>query len=313
MFLLHRIWLIVLIALGATAGCSEPPRSEQPALTIGPLVRITSEAQYSFPLDAYLPNTAQQEAYTEAFISVVKRCVTSYGLTWVPVGRDIESAYLWDPNEGASFIYNNGAGVVSRTRAAQYGYHDPHDPEALRMQPEPPSEAAPSEDVILAVSGPKSEGDRFRLKHKHGEPVPDGGCYEVARDKLGGAGPNLPSIGDTYDASADNIGSDSYVKALRRWVSCMRDAGYSDAVSPQMYGFAHDVPGPVSTAETRLALADVECKESSRIADVYVAVRTALQERLLEQHDAAFEEFREWQLGVTDQVQSVLGDPAPPN
>jgi hypothetical protein len=289
-----------LLILQTSCGGGSDPVRDLPVLR-----RISSEAQYTYPLDAYLPDATEQARYGEAFKELVVRCVATFGLTYTPVGRQVESPYLWDPDHGAFPIYNRGAGVVSERRAARFGYHDP-DPVAAMPAPDPGP--PPSADLLLVVNGSPSPEDRARVRNASGDAVPPEGCYGRARAGLGGEGPGLPDLRPAMDTSTDNVGSDVYAEALGSWVRCMRAHGHADAESPQLYGFRFGLGGRVSPTETELALDDVSCKRTSRVADAYVAARTLVQDRLLRERREELDEYRAWARTVTAAVDAVPTD-----
>lgn len=296
---------VVVVATGLVAGCGTDAGTApgSGSVKLGALPRITSESQYTYPFDAYLPTTQDQAAYRQAFRSAVERCTESFGLDYVPVGRDVRSRYLWDESLGQFRIYNHGAGLVSEARAARFAYKEPEEPVPPMATEAPP----PTPDLLVVVNGSSSAADRRRFTDSTGRAVPKRGCYGEALDRLGGAGPRLPDLDPAYGTSAAATGTQDYVRSLERWVACMKRRGHRDAESPQTYGFTYGLPGPPSVAETELALDDVACKRESRVADVFVAVRRAMQERFIERNQQAFDGYRRWVRRVRTAVLNELG------
>src|SRR5690606_9392846 len=102
-----------------------------------------------------------------------------------------------------------------------------------------------------------------------GNRIPEGGCRGETDRKLG-----------TYDDSlAAKINVETFQRAKqapevlavnRRWSSCMKKKGYRVATPLEALNqaFAKGTT-EASQAETAMAIADVECKKSTHLIDVY--------------------------------------------
>jgi hypothetical protein len=174
-------------------------------------------------------------------------------------------------------------GVSDLAAARRYGYHLPASGPA-KAAPVPATDSAPA--VRAALLGTVRRAATGRL-------VPAGGCVTVARRALDA--PAQPDRGVELDngriaglltridvsSFRATLGSASLRPVLADWSSCMARRGYH-FVSPLNALDAVDVAAPQpSAAEIRQAVADVQCKTSTRLVPRWAALEAPLQRRAL--------------------------------
>ena len=167
-----------------------------------------------------------------------------------------------------------------------YGYGAPPDPGAS------PIEYAPLGSPVLAAIGDSAKG-----------------CLRDAADAIfGNADAYRADVAELLELRSTSIGfalSDGrYARALDSWSSCMGDGGYpakdfGDAI--RKYRVPHEDGAPASQAEIAAALVDLECRQLTRVNDVFEAVAVEFQIQHAAEHQGAIQDFN-------GRVSAALGD-----
>ncbi|MER5909787.1 hypothetical protein ABT124_04575 [Streptomyces sp. NPDC001982] len=132
-------------------------------------------------------------------------------------------------------------------------------------------------------------------KNKAGKQVPLGGCSGEALKTLGyspTATPGNPAIVQTLNQQsfAASLRMDSVKQALQDWSACMRKKGYAYAAEP--FSASNDrrfATRAVTKTEKDVAVADVQCKKSSRLVETWKAEETRIQRSLIAKHQQELE------------------------
>ncbi|MBZ9642812.1 hypothetical protein [Streptomyces sp. PSKA30] len=132
-------------------------------------------------------------------------------------------------------------------------------------------------------------------KNKEGKQVPPGGCSGEALKALGyspTATPGSPSTVQALDQQsfAASLRTDSVKQALRDWSACMRKKGYTYAAEP--FSASNDrrfATRAVTKTEKDVAVADVQCKRSSRLVETWKTEETRIQKSLIAKHQQELE------------------------
>ncbi len=123
-------------------------------------------------------------------------------------------------------------------------------------------------------------------RNEAGKDVPPGGCKGQALKALGyspTATPGNPAMVQNLDLESfdASLRTDSVKQALRDWSACMRDKGYTYDAEPFSASNDRRFATPAATeAEKEVAMADVECKNSSRLIEIWKAEETRIQKSL---------------------------------
>lgn len=231
------------------------------------------------PIEGYLLSYPELVAWQRAQQNLWKSCMRRYGFNsfsppepgmYPPVGYD-------DANMARRY------GISDAKEAARYGYHLPND----RGEPPVWEPAAGAEGAVFSGSGAQLAGGSYK-----GEKVPEGGCQGETKKKLGRI--SYPLASKVEFASLEESRKVAEVRAaVDKWSACMKSSGYR-VTHP------YKTPDLISTLgsenpsaeETALAVADVECKKTSRLVSIWFEAEKKIQNRRIEENQLALDEER---------------------
>jgi hypothetical protein len=222
----------------------------------------------------------------------------SAGLPWTAVDRPDRRP---SPNR-------RRYGVMERDIARNHGYHPPRDPEI-----EETNRKVENRERRL---GPKAKETAFG----------PGGCWEAAWNELSGgvvqaAAPEV--VESLARGSFTESRKDPEVRAaVRKWSSCMASRGLSfeDPLaasgdprwdSPSVSAELHTGTSLLSAEEKKAALADVACKEESRLVPVWSSAEAEIQTRLISENRTRLDPWKRLRETRLRNAVRVLGLPGP--
>jgi hypothetical protein len=272
--LAQRILAVTL--MWTLVGCTEKPdesAGEPPLPSSLPSVDVSS---MSLPLDRYSLDPEQAKELNYAREVLIVKCLRRFGIDRrvAPRGKSRSES----PHE-------RRYGISDEVAARTYGYHPAPAPED--DQPDGGESALTGEERAIAFGS---------VAVANGEKVPDGGCVaEADKSLLGGKEVPQTDLVETLKASAfARARADSRVtKAYDAWSTCMSGRGfeYSDpwaAVNDPKW----QTSDSVSSEEIATATADVGCKRTANLFNVFAAVEAAYQTRDIERHAPALSEYK---------------------
>ncbi|MGW8327487.1 hypothetical protein ACWGLE_06265 [Streptomyces sp. NPDC055897] len=281
--------VVGLLALLLTAGCSSQA-ARPPAPALGPIPEITSVDAISLPTDAYIPTSTQILALQKATDVVSARCMRNYGLPYHP---PIMEGF-------ADFARQN------KIRTALYGFFDLSTARSkgydTRLDsPAGTSGEAPYTDAEMGVLRGQSTTGSTVATFK-GKKVPAGGCRQQGIDAIGGDPP--PPLVNALPGGGPKVPPDDpHIKAVTaRWATCMKGKGFTYPNPWAAYSSptwkepaAQASPGqtPRTSEEIATATADVECKLSTNLVGVAVAVEIAYGHQYIQTHMAQLAAFKQ--------------------
>jgi hypothetical protein len=227
------------------------------------------------PVEAYMGSPARIAQETQARSILFRECLAKFG---------IRTVYPQDSGRqrGPATLTELRYGNLDVARAAAYGYWWPGDDRPA------PAVATPGKAEQDVSSGAVST---FK-----GRPVPQGGCDGEVTRTLDGADAAPGTYLNAFRA-ANEMEMDSFHRtrqnpkvqaAEKTWSTCMKDKGYdlpADVFSASDRLHLPEVrprPKP-GDEETRVAVADTECKNRSRVATVWNALEVDYQRRVIAQ------------------------------
>jgi hypothetical protein len=240
----------------------------------------TGGAEPVLPLDAYVLSPQEAERVARTHRALLTRCLRPFGLTLPQPDRGSPPDPAGVPPQG-----RNGRryGITDVASARVWGYRLP--PATGR----PSASPAVTADPLLHVLS----GDGYRIVR--GLRVPDGGCHAEARRQLAAAAPPAADMflaqRLSVQSHAGSRASPSVSAAFGAWSECMRTRGY-DYADPLAVAGDPAFRGPVSTDEVTTALADIACKQTTRLVAVWTAAETRIQLDQISRHAAALAAIR---------------------
>lgn len=282
----HLKTAVIGTGLFAIAACSAQPDGTRPEPPLGPIPVIQVDADVKFPLDGYLISPERRATIRKSQDLLVQKCLRRF---------DFEMEL---PDRESDQVRGRVIGVVDDAEVAKYGYSDPETLESIRKAEQIRKEQKPwPEEMVAVLNG------RGAKASKKGD-VPDGGCIGEAQRTLGLASQSADKAGDenfVIALSSDSTKlaeADSRLKdAWGKWSACMKDAGYHYADPWGPNGEKKFSGDDASSEEIATARADVACRKKHDVNGIWVAVRTAYQNRLivdnadaLKQHEGRIDE-----------------------
>jgi hypothetical protein len=257
-------------------------RSVEPELGVIPVIVHYSDV--SFPADRYLMTPDQRVTLARAADLVVWKCMQRFGFDYALPDRQ--------PGEDE----DRAIGVLEESEAAEFGYKNPRlqqQQKAINEEKQRQAKAPRSAAMVAVLTG---EGSATY----NGVALPAGGCSGEARSAVAGSESSKGEVGlDNFVLSLASESSrlaekDSRLKAaFANWSRCMSEAGfhYSDPWA------ANDDPAfrgeTASATEIATARADAACRTKFNVNSVWVAVRGAYQNKLLDQNAEALGQHRQ--------------------
>jgi hypothetical protein len=225
--------------------------------------------------------TKTENSMIEAAQQVLtRRCLRTYGIAYEPTRPDPHAPEPADRRYGLS----------SASEAARFGYH-PNSDAVPDERPDLP------EGALVVFYGKRSAepGGGAKVAYK-GKSVPRDGCF----------GQSVGKLSQEYDdpagaAVASRIATGSYEESFgvpamregfRKWSACMRKSGfvYSSPMDPLTSSAFQG--SSVSGTEKDTATADVRCKESTGLLDIWFDAEFRIQKADIGKNTAALEKLR---------------------
>ena len=233
---------------------------------------ITDPRGISLPLDAYVQDFAERQTVVRAEYALTKSCVEQFGFQFAAPAWDKSPADV--PNAGQPAHYRL-YGLLDVDHAKQMGYHSYGENLA--------SEAAYADiklpDDYYNVVAAKFGGGIF-----NGKTIPDGGCLGAAQREVEGATDlNLP-VQLAFDAWTASKSDSRVVAAFAKWSKCMAGSGYYYLTPMEANNDPKWSGGTASAEEIAVAVADVNCKKTTNLAGIRMAVDAAYQRKAMSQH-----------------------------
>jgi hypothetical protein len=235
------------------------------------------------PLESYMENYPDTITILNGMLRIESKCMASYGFT-IP-------AHASGANPPPSYDASNMArryGVADLAFASKYGYH---------LAVSPPKNSSGAESASGAertVLTGKTDGTGGSSSSYQGKAIPPGGCRGQALRELRIANVdfNLPQKLDT-ESMDRSLADPRVIGALEKWSSCMKSKGYtvdSPLHAPQL---ASSSQGPAPSAqEIEIAVADVQCKQSTNLVNTWFSVESQLEEEEIEKNQLPLSQER---------------------
>lgn len=275
----------VLATLVSVASCAHGRAEQHGSPPLGPIPVITSVDRITLPIDSYEVTVEQTRTLFRASTVVTQRCVRSYGLSYPA------------PQWGAAF---SDTPRELKKRSVVYGFFDPAAPKSKGYDAVSRSSAPPAvSDGVLAVLDGVDKANKPVTVYG-GKAVPDRGCLGRGRAEVGD--PPMPADSNELPDGGPKVPATDprMVDANAKWSRCMKSKGFSYAspwaayFDPKWRSFS--APGAVSRTHTpeeiATATADLDCKLSTNLMGVAVAVETAYDKQYIDSHTAALSAFK---------------------
>ncbi|WP_244177000.1 hypothetical protein [Streptomyces albus] len=246
------------------------------------------------PLEAYMSSYADQVTVDTALRTLQTRCMAEYGLT-----VDLPRPGVNPPPHSNAMSIEARYGITDRPRAEKYGYGLPKE---LTRSTEPVDKGLSGVEVevltgrtkpeFLPPEGAEGGGSYFtgadsepaRAEYQ-GKKLHEGGCAGWSKRQLKLNESDAGHVSQLASASLSESRSRKPVKkAITDWSACMKKQGRSaaDPYRAMEQGYAN---GDGATEDAiELALDDIDCKERTRLIEVWFKEESAIQKRLIKEN-----------------------------
>ncbi|MEV4190691.1 hypothetical protein [Streptomyces toxytricini] len=253
----------------------------------------------ALPLDGYMLDEFEGHKLSELMRERTTACMKEFGhasFSLPPI-----------PQPAVSVHNERRYGITDAKLAAHRGYRV----RAENEKSTPEKDLMPAESFTLnggsSVPGELGSGG----KDQNGRTVPPGGCAGRAKEALGYKAsdtPGNPQIIQNLDQESFGKSlEDGRVKAaLSKWSECMRESGFNYPAEPFSASNDPAFAGPaVGEKEKNVAVADVRCKNSSRLLVEWKAVETSLQEKMIADRSSEIERIKTQTAAVRANIQRL--------
>ncbi|WP_317454175.1 hypothetical protein [Streptomyces sp. TRM68416] len=242
----------------------------------GRAVDSANPAGWVLPLQAYLPDGDQEDLLFDGVEQAKSACMKRYGFDYRPAEPL--------PKIGPKTLTDLRYGIHDRDVAATYGYKPAGDMSAYQREVRRLMEASvlgPEEEA--AMTGQQAGAVAGSVA---GEKLPEGGCGGEAHRRVHGSATPVSTL-------ATDLSNEAYTKAqrtepvrkvFRSWAACMADSGYTydePMDAPSDPAFAQPT---VTAEEIATALADLKCRDTHKVAEIWFEEESRIQEQLADKH-----------------------------
>jgi hypothetical protein len=273
---------VALVLVGLAAGCGQ----EHPKPGAGDPTASAAGDEVILPIDAYAFTLPEVDQVSRARQRLVGDCMHRFGFEFNVDAAQADQRAANRIKDFGRYGNKRRYGITDPAFAAQYGYHLPSVVDGTALTPGPDAKQNGSAAEELVLSGKAPEGGQSGAVN--GKTVPPGGCLGEADAKIS------PSGGGIQDPElVTQISSDSYNRSLTdpglgtafaAWTECMRGKGYNYP-SPQEAGGDFTTSAKVvPPKELATAVADVACKQQTKLVDAWFGFEVKYQQDQLNQH-----------------------------
>lgn len=253
------------IVAAGMAGCSSSTASA-PEPSIGAVASIDDPAEVTRPIDAYLATPQQAVALAQVQLSVSNRCLADHGIsgTYAVTGSGFDAFVRGVIANRA--LRSDLWGFFSPATAASEGYQRPAGDDAgfvgTEAPPGTPDDVgnACNDKSMAALSGTMWSSFLYPRS-------------------LPAGGPEVPTTDSRW------------VSAVSQWSACMKAKGFAldSPLSATIAAWYREKPA--SAEQIAAATADVQCKISTNLVGIGVALQAAYDQQYIDAHRAELDAF----------------------
>ncbi|MDX3224164.1 hypothetical protein [Streptomyces sp. ME19-01-6] len=283
----------VLLLIALTASCSTGERAADGASAQSANNQVSNAPSrvpetglakgLALPLEAYMLDYSDGIQIERGQQRLAVACMARLGFSYAP-----PQPGLHPPASANDSNMPRRYGITDRQEAQKWGYHVP--PRGAQDAPSStPMSKAEHEALTGSPDAPRPGASPGGGKNG----IPKGGCMGEARRKLDA---------DFTNTMADRLNKESFDKTLqdpavkaveKRWSACMKDKGYTAGDPYDVTDVNKPAAGPTpSKKEIAVALADIDCKDSTGLVGKMFAVETQIQRGLIEDNQLALNSER---------------------
>ncbi|MGW0337996.1 hypothetical protein ACWD0J_40500 [Streptomyces sp. NPDC003011] len=312
-------WLVCgLIPLLAVVGCSAADADTEASAGPPPIevTPIKNPGNIEQPLNSYIMTQHQSQLMFAAEQRLRIQCAQRFGLQWEPPPVDLDVPDTFHYGADAYIRYDEDA-------ARRHGYHAALAGDAQADARDTPESEGSGEGADAGAGAGQEFASRLSPQLRSvltgqgsrslgGKKVPDGGCVAEARRTLRQG--SDPEWNENYpNALAINLQGKitedpRVVGVLAKWSACMKRAGFDYEKPKDAWADPRwEATDSASTLEKAVAVAEVRCGRTARVAETMAAVERAYQERVVDEQSQQLAEYARGKEAVMARVARLLG------
>ncbi|WP_330265113.1 hypothetical protein [Streptomyces griseorubiginosus] len=245
----------------------------------------------SLPLEAYMETYQDTVALDDAERHLETQCLADYGLhvTFPPAGQT-------PPPSADDSNMPRRYGITDRAQAEKYGYGLP---DAIQHQ-EGTRMPQLTKDQVEVLTG------RTSIRRSPADPAPGqapstfqgkaihkDGCAGWADDRLGTRDMDFSLVSQLDGESLTRSQRTPAVQnAIAAWSTCMKGKGYTVDTPYHAGDIVTHTDGSPSKEEIAVAVADIDCKQSTDLVKIWFAADSKIQEQQIKDHRSALDALR---------------------
>jgi len=253
------------------------------------------------PLQAYRLTPSELTTITYARGLLIDRCMRAAGFSYPqrPFSQELGSMLASERT-----AIGRRYGIMDPGLAATYGYGFPAGPESGTFA----SVERDSRYMRALRGSPASPRQEANQRDATGSQEPTGGCVGEADRRLGATDPDVSPFGLAHSLWVEGqqhlIATRQYRTVVGEWAACMSRGGHrvTDPISDRrdiadVFRARRDANDPSLVGspignEVALAVADVRCKQSTRLVDRLDSVSASIDRASIAGHRPTLEEDR---------------------
>ncbi|MCX4854992.1 hypothetical protein [Streptomyces canus] len=235
----------------------------------------------SLPLEDYMQTYQDTVSLDNAARHIQKQCMADYGLTITlpPAGSTPP------PNDNDANIERR-YGITDRATAEKYGYGLPDDLQHQQGATLPKMTKEEAEVFSGYTSLNLHDPNRAPAPSTYkGKKIHKNGCAGWADDQLGTRSLDFSLVSELDGQSLTQSQNTPAVQnAITAWSTCMSAKGYTVDTPYNADKIVSHTDGNPSQDEIDVALADIDCKKSTDLVQIWFDAETAIQKQQIADH-----------------------------
>ncbi|MGW0596828.1 hypothetical protein ACWD11_06715 [Streptomyces sp. NPDC002776] len=252
----------------------------------------------TLPLEQYMQTYEQNVVIDQATRNLQSECMAGFGFDFRP-----PPAGTTPPPNSNDANMERRYGITDRKVAEKHGYGlDEKGPETGAQAP------ALTESAEMVLSGGLRKGDSVTPAPDsyEGKKIPKGGCTGWAQNKVGSAGLDFSLVSRlNYESLMRSQDAPEVRDATGKWSSCMKGKGYEVAHPFEAIDLNKGQPLDSERAISG-ALADIDCKKSVNLVNIWFEADSEIQRKQIEEHQLALDEARKQNEAAVKAAEQVL-------
>ncbi|MCL2483377.1 MAG: hypothetical protein FWF43_08220 [Propionibacteriaceae bacterium] len=269
-------WVSVIVVVGVLlTGCSSTS-VKTPEPTIGTIPVITEPSQIPRPIDTYLPGETEIVNLHIAYYALVNDCFAKHGITI--------TAYMYSNLDDLK--RNVHIDVLERVMLTKlYGDFDPDG--ASTNGYAPGGRLGRAGNIVGLVAPPQDDplhATAMACWEAVGQVDPTNGAIDMGMVTQ----QQLPDGGPTVNPQDSRM-----VAVYQQWAACMAEKGFTYPDPRSAYFDSRWSQDGMQTLEVATAVADMNCKISTNLVGVAVAVQSAYDQVYIDSHRDALNTWKQ--------------------